>query len=413
MHEAEKLNLEQIEAFLNASQAIRFEGENREQVYGWVEQVLRQQQYPKQGRKARGLLRRYLEKMTGLSRAQVTRLIARYQASSTVQAVSYRRHRFAQRYTRADIELLAAVDEAHETLSGPATRRILEREYQQYGKPEYERLATISVAHLYNLRRHQRYRERRLTLPQDQAHDGEPSASGGGPIPQAGPAICGWTRCTRAIRTRPKASTTSTLSMKSRSGKSWPPPSASARPGWSRCWPRCCASFLSAFAAFIPTTAASSSTRPVARLLNKLLIEQTKSRPRHSNDNGLVETKNGAIIRKHMGYGYIAGEHAPAIHRFYAEHLNPYLNYHRPCAQADLEVDEKGRQRRHYRRYQTPLETLLALPQPAQYLRDGLTVATLQRIAAVRSDTEAAQQMQHAKRQLFEQFRPAALGRWK
>ena len=150
----------------------------------------------------------------------------------------------------------------------------------------------------------------------------------------------------------------------------------------------------------------------VAELLNKLLIEQTKSRPRHFNDNGLVESKNGAVIRKHMGYGYIAGQHALAIHRFYAEHLNPYLNYHRPCAQADLEVDDKGRQRRHYRRYQTPLETLLALPEPAQYLRQGLTVTTLERIAAVRSDTEAAQQMQHAKRQLFEQFRPAALGRW-
>ena len=151
----------------------------------------------------------------------------------------------------------------------------------------------------------------------------------------------------------------------------------------------------------------------VARLLNKLLIEQTKSRPRHSNDNGLVESKNGAVIRKHMGYGYIAGEHAQAVHRFYAQHLNPYLNYHRPCAQAEVEVDDKGRQRRHYRRYQTPLETLLALPQPAQYLRHGLTLATLKRIAARRSDTEAAQQMQHAKRQLFEQFRPAALGRWK
>ena len=84
----------------------------------------------------------------------------------------------------------------------------------------------------------------------------------------------------------------------------------------------------------------------VARLLNQLLIEQTKSRPRHSNDNGLVESKNGAVIRKHMGYGYIAGQHAQAIHRFYAHYLNPYLNYHRPCAQADVEVDEKGRQRR-------------------------------------------------------------------
>src|SRR5271157_2060137 len=96
-----------------------------------------------------------------------------------------------------------------------------------------------------------------------------------------------------------------------------------------------------------------------------------------------------------------------------AQHLNPYLNYHRPCAQADLEVDEKGRQRRYYRRYQTPLETLLALPHAAQCLREGLSLATLERIAAVRSDTEAAQQMQQAKRQLFQQFQPTALGRWK
>ena len=158
MHEAEKLNLEQIEAFLRASEAIRFEGENRQQVYGWVEQVLRQQQYQKQGRAARGLLRRYLGKMTGLSRAQVTRLIARYRANGEVQPVPYRRHRFPQRYTRADVELLAIVDAAHESLSGPATRRILQRAYQQYGQPEYQRLATISVAHLYNLRQQPRYR---------------------------------------------------------------------------------------------------------------------------------------------------------------------------------------------------------------------------------------------------------------
>ena len=162
MHEAVKLNLDQIEAFLEASEEIRFEGENREQVYGWVEQVLRQQHYQQQGRQARGLLRRYLEKMTGRSRAQVTRLIGRYRALGEIQPVRYRRHRFPQRYTRADIELLAIVDEAHETLSGPATRRILQREYQHYGKPEYQRLASISVAHLYNLRQKQRYRERRL-----------------------------------------------------------------------------------------------------------------------------------------------------------------------------------------------------------------------------------------------------------
>src|ERR1039458_10430745 len=104
--------------------------------------------------------------MTGLSRAQVTRLIGRCHKRGAVQPVPYRRQRFPQRYTRADIELLAAVDEAHENLSGPATRRILEREYRQYGKWEYQRLASISVSHLYNLRQQPRYRERRLHYPQ-------------------------------------------------------------------------------------------------------------------------------------------------------------------------------------------------------------------------------------------------------
>ena len=66
----------------------------------------------------------------------------------------------------------------------------------------------------------------------------------------------------------------------------------------------------------------------VAKLLNGLLAEQTKSRPRHSNDNGLAEAKNGAVIRKHMGYGHIRCVHAEAITTFYQEHFNPYLNFH-------------------------------------------------------------------------------------
>ena len=412
MHQAEKLNLEQIEAFLRASEEIRFKGETREQIYPWMEELLRRQQYRRQGRKARGLLRRYLEKMTGLSRAQVTRLIARYQASGTVQAVSYRRHRFAQRYTRADIELLAAVDEAHHSLSGPATQRILQREYQQYGKPEYERLATISVAHLYNLRRHRRYRERRLNY-----HKTKPTTVSIGerrrPDPQARP---GYLRVDTVhqgdqnsakgvyhINAVDEVTQWQIVAASERISEAWLEPVLEAL----------LRQFPFRILGFHSDNGSEFVNQTVARLLNKLLIEQTKSRPRHSNDNGLVESKNGAVIRKHMGYGYIAGEHAQAIHRFYAQHLNPYLNYHRPCAQADIEVDEKGRQRRHYRRYQTPLETLLALAQPAQYLRPGLTLATLQRIAGLRSDTEAAQQMQHAKRQLFEQFRPAGLAQWR
>jgi transposase InsO family protein len=409
MHEAEKLSLDQIEAFLSASEEIRFEGENREQVYGWVEQVLRQQHYQQQGRKARGLLRRYLQKMTGLSRAQVTRLIARYQANGEVQLVRYRRHRFRQRYTRAAIELLAMVDEAHETLSGPATRRILQREYQHYGKPEYQWLASISVSHLYNLRHQQRYRERRLNYVKT-----KPTAVTIGerrrPDPQGQP---GYLRVDTVHQgDQPGAKGVYHINAVDEVTQ-WQIVAATAR--ISEAWLEpVLAALLRQFPfrirGFHSDNGSEFINQTVSRLLNKLLIEQTKSRPRHSNDNGLVETKNGAVIRKHLGYGYIDAAHAERLQQFYNAHLNPYLNYHRPCAQAEIEIDEKGRQRCFYRCYQTPLETLLALPQSAQYLRPGLTVTALQRIAAAVSDTEAAQRMQQAKRKLFDQLRPAGLG---
>ena len=412
MHEAEKLNLDQIEAFLKASEEIRFEGESREQVYHWIGQVLCQQQYSTQSRRARGLLRQYLEKMTGLSRAQVTRLIGRYRASGTVQPIAYRRHRFPQRYTRADVELLAAVDEAHETLSGPATRRILEREYQHYGKQDYQRLASISVAHLYNLRHQSRYRQRRLNYSKT-----KPTAVAIGerrrPDPQGQP---GYLRVDTVHQgDQPGAKGVYHINAVD---QVTPWQIVTATPRISEAWlePVLAAmrrQFPFRIRGFHSDNGSEFINATVACLLNKLLIEQTKSRPRHSNDNGLVETKNGAVIRKHLGYGYIDPTHAERLQQFYSAHFNPYLNYHRPCAQAEVEIDEKGRQRCFYRRYQTPLETLLALSQPQRYLRDGLTVTVLQRIAAAVSDTEAAQRMQQAKRKLFEQLRPSAEGRWK
>ena len=410
MHEAEKLNLEQIAAFLQASEDIRFEGETQAQVYAWIERLLRQQQYAQQGRQARGLLRRYVAKMTGLSRAQVTRLIARYRSQGEIQPVAYQRHRFAQRYSRADIELLAAVDEAHENLSGPATRRILQREYGDYGKAQYQRLAAISVAHLYNLRQQPRYRERRLNYSKT-----KPTAVSIGerrrPDPQGRPGYLRLDTVHQGDQAADKGVYPINAVDEVTQGQI-----VAATPRISEAWlepvlERMLRQFPFCILGFHSDNGSEFINQTVAKLLNKLLIEQTKSRPRHSNDNGLVETKNGAVIRKHMGYGYIAAEHAEALSGFYAQHLNPYLNYHRPCAQAEIEIDEKGRQRCHYRRYQTPLETLLALPQPAQYLRQGLTIATLERIAAVRSDTEAAQQMQQAKRKLFEQLRSESAGK--
>jgi len=121
-----------------------------------------------------------------------------------------------------------------------------------------------------------------------------------------------------------------------------------------------------------------------------------------------VEAKNGAIIRKHIGYGYIDAKHADAINDFYREYLNPYLNYHRPCAQADVKIDEKGRKRIRYKRYQSPLETLSLLHNPAQYPRDEVSINALKRVAAAISDSDAARRMQEAKSKLFDQLRRTA-----
>jgi transposase InsO family protein len=407
VHEAEKLSLEAIGRFVEAIEDIRFTGQGRQQVYGWLEQVLVQQEYCQQGKAARGLVRRYIEKMTGLSRAQVTRLISRYTSTGRVQPTVYRRRRFPDRYTRADIELLASVDEAHETLSGPATRRILEREAGLYGKQEYARLAGISVAHLYNLRKSQRYRERRLNyvktrptavsigerrkpdprgqpgyLRLDTVHQGDqPDAKGVFHINAVDEVLQG-----QVVGATPRIS------------------EAYLKPVLEDMMRQ----FPFRIRGFHTDNGSEFINRTVAELLNKLLIEQTKSRPRQSGDNGLVETKNGAVIRKHIGYGYIDAAHADRINSFYRAYLNPYLNYHRPCAQADVQIDEKGRKRVRYRRYQTPLETLLALDKPAQFLRQGLSINALKRIAAALSDTEAARRMQQAKNRLFEKLRLTA-----
>jgi transposase InsO family protein len=409
MVRAEELSLESIGRFVEASEEIRFEAQDRQQRYGWVEQVLIGQGYAQLGKAARGLVRRYIEKMTGLSRAQVTRLIARYTASGRVQVTIYRRRRFTQLYTRADIELLASVDEAHEMLSGPATRRILERELEVYKRPEYARLAAISVGHLYNLRKSQRYRERLLNYTKTR-----PTAVSIGerrkPQPQGQP---GFLRLDTVHQgDQPNGGEKGVYHINAVDEVTqWQAVGATPRISEAYLEPileHMLRQFPFRILGFHTDNGSEFINKTVAQLLDKLRVEQTKSRPRQSGDNGLVETKNGAVIRKHIGYGYIDASHADRINSFYREHLNPYLNYHRPCAQADVKMDEKGRKRVTYKRYQTPLETLLLLEKPAQYLRDGLSMNALKRVAAAISDTDAARRMQQAKAKLFERLRLTA-----
>jgi hypothetical protein len=141
MHAGERLSLEQIQALLEASEPLKFKGRNRKEVYDWVNQTVRGVGYGELKRKERGLVKQYIAKMTGLSRAQTTRMLGQYLRGEEIKPKLYRRHRFTKRYTRPDIELLAAVDEVHDTLSGPATLKLLQRACYDFGEKQYQRLA--------------------------------------------------------------------------------------------------------------------------------------------------------------------------------------------------------------------------------------------------------------------------------
>jgi transposase InsO family protein len=403
MKDGGTLSLEQIQAFLEGSGELCFQAEDRQELYRWVNQSLREQDYGRLKRSGKGVVRRYLAKMTGMSRAQVARLIRCYQRGEEVKPRVYRRHRFSSRYTRADVELLAVVDEAHETLSGPATQKILQREWHEFQDARYEGLARLSVAQLYRLRKSRTYRQRRIvyqpTRP-TQVAIGERRQ----PDPQGRP---GYLRVDTVhqgdregvkglyhINAVDEVTQWQVVGATAQISEAWLMPVLEAM----------LAQFPFRIRGFHSDNGSEFINHTVARLLDKLLAEQTKSRPRHSNDNGLVETKNGWVIRKHIGYGHIASAHAEAFDQFYREHFNPYLNFHRPCGVPEVKVTAKGKEKRVYRWYATPWEILRQLPGLAGFLREDLTADRLQATAQAKSDTAAATGMQEAKRKLFAQL---------
>jgi len=397
------LSLEQIRAFLEASDEVGFEGRDRKEVYGWVDQTLRQQDYQGLKRRARGLVRRYLEKFTGLSRAQITRLITSYLEGEEVKPKIYRRHRFPQRYSRADIDLLAGIDELHQTLSGPATQKLLQRAYHDFHDARFQRLAELSVAQLYRLRHSRRYREQRIVykptrptavsigerrrpepngrpgfLRVDTVHQGDLEGVKGVYHINAVDEVTQW-QVVGAVGAISEAHLIPVLESM-------------------------LVQFPFRILGFHSDNGSEFINHTVAKLLNKLLVEQTKSRPRRSNDNGLVESKNGAVVRKHMRYDHIAAPHAAAIEAFYEEHFTTYLNFHRPCGVPEMVRDAKGKERRMYRWYATPWEILRQLPGLAGHLKPDVTIAMLEGKAREKTDSAAAQEMQKAKERLFSSF---------
>lgn len=394
-----------MRAFLAGSGEVRFAGQRREEVYSWVEQTLVRHQYASLDRSSKGLVRSYIARMTGRSRAQIARLIAAYGKTGRVKAAAYQRTKFPARYSATDVNLLAYVDKAHGNLSGPATRRILEREFSEYGQAAYQRLATISVAHLYRLRNSEAYRKRNTSY-QPTRPTPIPIGQRRKPQPHGSP---GYLRIDTVhqgdqqgrkglyhINAVDQVTQWEIVAATSQISELWLLPVLEAL----------LRQFPFVIRGFHSDNGSEFINYNVARLLNKLLIEQTKSRAHHSGDNGLVESKNGAVIRKHIGHGHIDAQHAEAMNHFHRQHLNPYLNFHRPCAVPKIVTEANGKRRRLYQRWATPFQLFRELSGCEKYLRPHVTLAELDRVAQSQSDTEAALDMQNAKRKLFQSFHP-------
>jgi transposase InsO family protein len=406
MQDPEEMTLEQMKALVESNQAVRFTIKGREALYGLIAQVLKNQRYAERSRDERGIVKRFLAKVTGRSRAQITRLVSQWMEARTIQAKCPARRQFPTKYTEGDAKLLAEVDAVVEELSGPAVRRILHREYEVFGRQEYQRLAKISVGHLYNLRRSKAYCKVRVRVKHTQASK----------------VNIGERRKPKPLG-RPGFLRVDTVHQGNQDG----------RPGlyhinaidtvtqWEvvGCVETICENHL------LPVLEAMLHQFPfvirgfhcdngsefinhrVANMLEKLRVEFTKSRAYRTTDNALVEGKNGAVIRKHIGHGPIAACHAEAMQKFLTAHFNPYLNFHRPCGFATIQTKAGGRRKRTYPAddYRTPFEKLSSLPKWEKFLKPGLDAEQLQIASQKLSDTEAAQKMQRAKLALLTKCR--------
>jgi len=412
MDETQLCTIEQIRQFLGASAPIEFSaaGDDTER-YAHISRVLKRFDYPRRSKADRGLLKRYLQHTSGYSRAQITRLIARWQGNRLVAVPLTKRYRaprttFVRHYTAEDVRLLVEMDKAHEDVCGPAIAHLLRRAWREYGDARYERLATLSVSHLYNLRRSVGYQKQRTRFTEtrpvkntigvrkapapdgragfvriDTVHQGDLDGVKGVYHITCVDAVSQWQvqACVQGIS---EAFLLPVL-------------------------PLILEQFPFVVQGFHSDNGSEYINHQVARMLEKLRIEQTKSRSRHSNDNALAESKNASVVRKHFGYAHIPQAFAQPINAFYQSVFNPWLNLHRPCLFATSAVGPKGKVVKCYRRedVKTPLECLATLAANGRVtFKPEVTLASLQAQARSQTDLAATQTMQQAKGALFASF---------
>lgn len=402
MDDSQMSTLEQVREFLEGTGPVGIEISSKAERYDWVRRTLIRFAFLTLGRSDRGVLLQYLYRVSGYSRAQVNRLVQQFRKTGEIQRRHCTTNGFAPKYTRDDIRLLTELDELHDTPSGPAAKKLCERAYHVFSQAQYARLAGISVSHLYNLRRSEPYvrsrryfggtrptavriGERRKPRPNgkpgylrvDTVHQGDLDGKKG----------------VYYVNTVDEITQFEILGCVERINEAHLVPLLGSL----------IEQYPFEILGFHSDNGSEFVNGVVAKLLNKLLIEFTKSRPRQSNDNALVESKNGAVVRKHFGFVHIPQKHAQRINQYCLEYLNPYLNFHRPCYFPEVYTDKKGKQKKRYpySSITTPYEKLKSLHEAGSYLRADRTFKLLDDLAAAMSDNLAAKRMNQAREKLF------------
>jgi transposase InsO family protein len=346
--------------------------------------------------------------MTGLGRKQIGRHVKALKAGKNPRAgPDLTRHHFTKQYSQIDIELLAEVDNATDRLSGWLTIALMQNQYDT-GDERFLQLRKISVAHLYRLRGTRIYLTNALSISGTKSTK-VPIGTRAKPRPNGSP---GYIRV-------------DTVHQGDLNGEKWVYHInlVDEVTQWEVTVAVECISekyllpalkMALAFFPFIIINFHSDNgsefiNYTVAHLLNKLNIAQTKSRARTSTDNGLVESKNWAIIRKEFGHWHIPRNQAGIINQFYIDHLIPYLNYHRPChfpfkkqnlANGKITITYP------HKDCKTPYQKLLSIPNWEQYLKPWRTVESLKQAAETKTPMQAAKEKKEARDKLMKLVLP-------
>jgi len=398
-------NFDEIGYFLKGTAKIQFSYNSSKERYKWIASTLRRFDYFSLSKKKKGILLAYMLKVTAFSRQHLTRLVKQYHQKKWIGCTRAKKNKFTKKYLREDIFLLAEVDKQHDVLSGPATKKLLARAYYVFKEPSYERLANISVSHIYNLRKTYCYKQKLLKYEKTKRTPVR-IATRKRPTPNGEPGYLRIDTVHQGDQNKEKGvyyinavdevTQFEVVCAVEKISERYLLPVLTAMLEY----------FPFKIKGFHSDNGSEYINHHVANLLNKLHIEFTKTRSRHTNDNALCESKNGSIIRKYFGYGFIAQKWAPVINKFSLENLVPYLNYHRPCYFPEVKIDKKGKEKRTYpyKAMMTPYEKLKSLPYAKNYLKPKCSFKKLEEISMRMTDLEAAKQLRTARNALFKKI---------